>query len=66
MLDAMGDEGTDTMNKICRLIWSTGTWPEDWTKLKLTLIHTKEQKDFYECYGTIALISSTNKLTCTN
>ena len=57
-----GPKVIDAMHKICREVWKTGKWPEDWGHS--TFIPIPKKGDLAKCtnYRTISLVSHASKV----
>lgn len=53
---------TMLLHQLCNRIWTTGTWPDDWTESIYIPIHKKGAKDLCGNYRTITLINQTSKI----
>ena len=61
-IKAAGEEGTEIFYKICKQIWETELFPEDWGRAIITPIYKK--KDKLDCgnYRGISLLSHAGKI----
>jgi len=62
MLKNLGDQGTEELKNICKQIYSTGEWPDDFTKA--IMIPLQKKQNATECgdHRTISLISHASKI----
>ena len=62
LLQILKDDSVKVMHSICRQIWKTQQWPQDWKRS--VFIPTSKIGNAKECsnYHTIALISHTSKV----
>lgn len=57
-----GHRIVDAMHKICNQIWTSKTWPENWTRSLIIPIPKKANSNKCENYRTISLISHPSKV----
>jgi hypothetical protein len=64
-LKATGDAGIEILYKLCKVIWKTEMFPDDWSKAIITHIYKK--KDKLDCgnYRGISLLSHAGKIITT-
>jgi len=62
LLKILGDGACDHLKRICKKIYATGTWPEDFTKI--IMIPLPKKTNAMECadHRTISLISHASKI----
>ena len=65
LLKIIKDDAIKVLYSIYQQIWKTQQWPQDWTRLILTLILKKGSTKEYSNHQTIALISHASKVMFT-
>ena len=61
-INAAGEEGTEIFYKICKQIWETELFPEDWGRAIITPIYKKKDKLGCGNYRGISLLSHAGKI----
>ena len=56
------DDAVKVLHSVCREIWKTQEWPQDWKRLVVIPIPKKGNAKEYSHYRTIILISHTSKV----
>ena len=62
---ALSPVAVKVLHSICKQIWKTQQWPQDWTRSIFILIPKKGNAKEFSNYSTIALISHTSKVMLT-
>ncbi|KAK9871609.1 hypothetical protein WA026_012988 [Henosepilachna vigintioctopunctata] len=65
VLKAMGETGVDLIHMICKQIWNTGKWPDEWCNSIFVPIFKKGSPLECSNYRTIALIPHASKILLT-
>src|SRR6516225_7306849 len=61
-LKSLGDKGTKEVVRLCKNMYDTGKWPEDFTRLMFVPIEKKENAVDCEDHRTISLICHASKI----
>ena len=64
-LENLKYDAIKVLHSICKQIWKTQQWPQDWTRSIFILIPKKGNAKEFSNYSTIALISHTSKVMLT-
>ena len=64
-LENLKYDAIEVLHSICKQIWKTQQWPQDWTRSIFILIPKKGNAKEFSNYSTIALISHTSKVMLT-
>ena len=62
LFQILKDDAVKVLHSICRQIWKTQQWPQDWKRSVFIPIPKKGNDKEYSNYHTIALISHTSKV----
>lgn len=62
IIRATGETGVDIFNLICQKIWTTGSWPKDWTSSIFLPLFKKGSREKCDNYRLIALMSHASKI----
>ena len=62
LFQVLKDDTVKVLYSICKQIWKTHQWPEDWKRSAFTPIPKKGNDKKYSNYGTVALISHASKV----
>ena len=62
LFQILKDDAVKVLHSICQQIWKTQQWPQDWKKSVFIIISKKGSARECSNYGTIALISHSNKV----
>ena len=62
LFQVLKDDAVKVLHSICKQIWKTQQWPQDWKKSVFIPISKKSNAKECSNYHTIALISHANKL----
>ena len=62
LFQVLKDDTVKVLYSICKQIWKTHQWPEDWKRSAFTPIPKKGNDEKCSNYGTVALISHASKV----
>ena len=62
LIKATGIYGKKAIHLLCRQIWNTFEWPQEWKKQEFVVLHKSGDKKECSNYRTIALISHISKI----